>query len=183
MTYPTFTDVSDLICILEYRVRDRVTSVDICAVKCLHHPPQPLLHIRPWLRKHHPKPPRLLARERLSVRNEHLLRHQSRHDSFRQLLPLFTSFLCRGDGGKEEGFQIDPEEEGGVDVWGVGDVVAFEEGDGEGVVFGQAVLVGADVGFCVGGVGEEGGGYVVGDRGRVRRETAMCQCDVEGRKR
>lgn len=38
-----------------------------------------------------------------------------------------------------------------------------EEGGGEGVVVGEAPLVGADVGFCPGGVFEEGGGYVVGD--------------------
>ncbi len=39
----------------------------------------------------------------------------------------------------------------------------LEEGGGEGVIFGEAELVGADVGFCVGSVFEEGGGYVVGD--------------------
>ena len=74
-----------------------------------------------------------------------------------------TPLLLRGDCGKEDGFQIYPEEESGVDVWGVGDVVLVEEGGGEGVVLGQAELVGADVGFCVGVVFEEGGGYVVGD--------------------
>lgn len=49
--------------------------------------------------------------------------------------------------------------------------MAVEEGGGEGVVFGEAELVGADVGCCVGGVGEEGGGYVVGDGGGVGEET------------
>ena len=74
-----------------------------------------------------------------------------------------TPLLLRGDFGKEDGFQIYPEEESGVDVWGVGDVVLVEEGGSEGVVLCQAELVGADVGFCVGVVFEEGGGYVVGE--------------------
>ncbi len=39
----------------------------------------------------------------------------------------------------------------------------LEEGGGQGVVFGEAELVGADVGFYVGCVFEEGRGYVVGD--------------------
>ena len=86
---------------------------------------------------------------------------------------MFTSIIIRGDFGKEDGFQIYPEEESGVDSWGVGDVVMLEEGGGEGVVFGEAELVGADVGFCVGSVFEEGGGYVVGDRGRVSAETVV----------
>lgn len=39
----------------------------------------------------------------------------------------------------------------------------LEEGGGEGVVVGEAELVGADVGLRVGSVFEEGGGYLVGD--------------------
>ena len=50
-------------------------------------------------------------------------------------------------------------------------MVVVEEGGGEGVVGSEAEAVGADVGFCVGGVGEEGGGYVVGDGGGVGEET------------
>lgn len=77
--------------------------------------------------------------------------------------PLQAPFLLRGDVGEEDGLQVYPEEESGVDFWGVGDVVVFEEGGGQGIVFGEAELVGADVGFCVGVVFEEGGGDVVGD--------------------
>ena len=47
----------------------------------------------------------------------------------------------------------------------------LEEGGGEGVVFGETELVGADVRFCVGRVFEEGGCYVVGDGGRVGEEA------------
>ena len=39
----------------------------------------------------------------------------------------------------------------------------LEEGGSKGVVFGEAELVGADVGICVGSVFEESGGYMVGD--------------------
>lgn len=72
-------------------------------------------------------------------------------------------FLLRCDFGEEEGFQVHPEEEGGVDFWGVGDVMVLEEGCGGGVVFREAELVGADVGLCKRGVFKEGGGGVVGD--------------------
>ena len=79
------------------------------------------------------------------------------------MLPLQTLFfLCR-DFGREDGLQVYPEEESGVDFLGEGDVVMVEEGGGQGVVLGEAELVGADVGFCVVGVFEEGGGDVVGD--------------------
>ena len=79
------------------------------------------------------------------------------------MLPLQAPLLLRGDRGEEDGLQVYPEEESGVDFWGVGDVVGFEEGGGQGIVFGEAELVGADVGFCVEGVFEEDGGDVVGD--------------------
>ena len=46
-------------------------------------------------------------------------------------------------------------------------MVLFEEGGGEGIVGGEAELVGADVVFCVDGGGEEGGSYVIGDCGGV----------------
>ena len=79
------------------------------------------------------------------------------------MLPLQTPFFLGGDFGEENGLQVYPEEESGVDFWGVGDVVMVEEGGGQGVILGEAELVGADVGFCVVGVFEEGGGDVVGD--------------------
>ena len=79
------------------------------------------------------------------------------------MLPLQTPFLLRGDSGEEDGFQVYPKEESSVNFWGVGDAVMVEEGGGQGVVLGEAELVGADVGFCVVGVFEEGGGDVIGD--------------------
>ena len=79
------------------------------------------------------------------------------------MLPLQVAFFLRDDFGEEDGFQVYPEEESGVDFWGVGDVVLVQEGGGQGVVLGEAELVGADVGFCVVSVFEEGGGDVVGD--------------------
>ena len=79
------------------------------------------------------------------------------------MLPPQALFFLVGDCGEEDGFQVYPEEESGVDFLGVGDVVLVEEGGGQGVVLGEAELVGADVGFCVVGVFEEGGGDVVGD--------------------
>ena len=79
------------------------------------------------------------------------------------MLPLQILFFLRGDLGEEDGLQVYPEEESGVDFWGVGDVVMVEERGGQGVVLGEAELVSADVGFCVVGVFEEGGGDVVGD--------------------
>lgn len=83
---------------------------------------------------------------------------------------MFTSFLVRGDFEKE-GFQIHPEEESGVDFGRVRDGVFFDDGGSEGVVFGEAELVGVDVGICEVGRGKERGGYVVGDGWRVGEET------------
>lgn len=53
--------------------------------------------------------------------------------------------------------------------------MVLEEGGSEGVVFGEAELVCTDVCFCVRGVFEDGGGYVVGDRGGIAEETVGCE--------
>lgn len=83
--------------------------------KSLHHPSQSLLHVFPRLRKDDSKPARLLTRKLLPIRDEHFLLHQSCHDGLRQVYPLLTSFFFYGNFGKE-GFEVYPEEEGGVDV-------------------------------------------------------------------
>ena len=110
------------------------------------------------MREHDAEPARYLACKRLPVRDEDLACQQPGRDGAGDV----GSLLFLEGGGGEEGFQVDPEEEGGVGFGGVGDGMAGEEGGGEGVVGGEAALVGADVGGREGGVGEEGGGDVVG---------------------
>ena len=46
----------------------------------------------------------------------------------------------------------------------------FEDGGGEGVVCGETLLIRVDVDVYVRGIGEKGGAYVIGDRGRIGEE-------------
>ena len=113
--------------LVAYKMPHPLSSLNL---KRLHHPLQPFHHILPLLREHHAKPPSFLARKLLPIRNKDLPRHQSYHDYVREMAPLQAPFLLRGDVGEEDGFQVYPEEESGVDFWGAGDIVMVEEGGG-----------------------------------------------------